>query len=145
MEYWSVQMSILGTIMSKVLGKAPASPAAAAPVAPSTQASRTTNPAAPTLAPTSSSAPAGPSVDVAAVLDDLSDKTTEKLDWRHSIVDLMKVLSIDSSLAARKELAKELHFDGDTSNSASMNIWLHKQIMVKLVANGGKLPDDLKS
>jgi hypothetical protein len=145
MEYWSVQMSILGTIMSKVLGKAPASPAAAAPVAPSAQASGTTNPAAPTLAPTSSSAPSGPSVDVAAVLDDLSDKTTEKLDWRHSIVDLMKVLSMDSSLAARKELAKELHFDGDTSNSASMNIWLHKQIMVKLAANGGKLPDDLKS
>ena len=84
-------------------------------------------------------------MNVAAVLDDLSDKTTEKLDWRHSIVDLMKVLSIDSSLAARKELAKELHFDGDTSNSASMNIWLHKQIMVKLAANGGKLPDDLKS
>jgi hypothetical protein len=145
MEYWSVQMSILGTIMAKVLGKAPASPAAAAPVAPSAQASRTTNPAAPTLAPTSSSAPAGPSVDVAAVLDDLSDNTTEKLDWRHSIVDLMKVLSMDSSLAARKELAKELQFDGDTSNSASMNIWLHKQIMVKLAANGGKLPDDLKS
>ena len=136
-------MSILGTIVSKVLGKAPASPDAAAPVAPSAQASGTTNPAAPTLAP--SSAPAGPSVDVAAVLDDLSDKTAEKLDWRHSIVDLMKVLSMDSSLAARKELAKELHFDGDTSNSASMNIWLHKQIMVKLAANGGKLPDDLKS
>jgi hypothetical protein len=84
-------------------------------------------------------------VAVAAVLDDLSDKTTEKLDWRHSIVDLMKLLSIDSSLAARRELANELHFDGDTSNSASMNIWLHKQIMVKLAANGGKLPDDLKS
>ena len=76
---------------------------------------------------------------------DLSDKTAEKLDWRHSIVDLMKLLSIDSSLAARKELAHELHFDGDTGNSASMNIWVHKQIMVKLAANGGKLPDDLKS
>jgi hypothetical protein len=138
-------MSILGTIVSKVLGKAPASPATAAPAAPSAQASGTTNPAPPTLAPTSSSAPPGPSVDVAAVLDDLSDKTAEKLDWRHSIVDLMKLLSIDSSLAARKELAHELHFDGDTSNSASMNIWLHKQIMVKLAANGGKLPDDLKS
>ena len=79
------------------------------------------------------------------MLDGLSDKTKEKLDWRHSIVDLMKLLSLDSSLAARKELAKELQFDGDNSNSASMNIWLHKQIMVKLAANGGKLPDDLKS
>ena len=138
-------MSILGTIMSKVLGKAPASPAAAAPAAPSAQASGTTNAAPSAPAPTSSSAPPGPSVDVAAVLDDLSDKTTEKLDWRHSIVDLMKLLSLDSGLAARKELANELHYDGDTSNSASMNIWLHKQIMVKLAANGGKLPEDLKS
>ena len=83
-------------------------------------------------------------MDVAAVLDALSDKKTEKLDWRHSIVDLMKVLSIDSSLAARKELAKELHYDGDTSDSASMNIWLHKQILVILAANGGKLPNDLR-
>ncbi|HEY4847870.1 MAG TPA: DUF3597 domain-containing protein [Methylocella sp.] len=138
-------MSILGTIMAKVLGKAPASPAAAAPAAPSAQASGTTNAAPSAPAPTSSSAPPGPSVDVAAVLDDLSDKTTEKLDWRHSIVDLMKLLSLDSGLAARKELANELHYDGDTSNSASMNIWLHKQIMVKLAANGGKLPEDLKS
>jgi len=138
-------MSILGTIMAKVLGKAPASPAAAAPAAPSAQASGTTNAAPSAPAPTSSSAPLGPSVDVAAVLDDLSDKTTEKLDWRHSIVDLMKLLSLDSGLAARKELANELHYDGDTSNSASMNIWLHKQIMVKLAANGGKLPEDLKS
>jgi hypothetical protein len=138
-------MSILGTIMAKVLGKAPASPAAAAPAAPSAQASGTTNAAPSAPAPTSSSAPPGPSVDVAAVLDDLSGKTTEKLDWRHSIVDLMKLLSLDSGLAARKELANELHYDGDTSNSASMNIWLHKQIMVKLAANGGKLPEDLKS
>ncbi|MGH6812738.1 MAG: DUF3597 domain-containing protein [Methylocella sp.] len=132
-------MSIFGTIMSKVLGKAPASPAAAA------QASGTAKAAPSAPVPSSSPAAPGPTVDVAAVLDALSGKTTEKLDWRHSIVDLMKVLSIDSSLASRKELAKELHYDGDTSNSASMNIWLHKQIMVKLAANGGKLPDDLKS
>ena len=136
-------MSILGTIISKILGKAPASPAAAVPAAPSAQASGTTSAAPSAPAPASSPPPPGPSVDVAAVLDDLSDKKTEKLDWRHSIVDLMKLLSIDSSLAARKELAKELHYDGDTSNSASMNIWLHKQIMVILAANGGKLPSDL--
>src|SRR3984893_920704 len=144
-------MNILGSILEKVLGKTPASSAAAPPAASvpkasgPTKADGATN--APPSAPASTSAPVqpGPSVDVAAVLDDLSDKTTEKLDWRHSVVDLMKLLSIDSSLAARKELAHELHFDGDTSNSASMNIWLHKQIMVKLAANGGKLPDDLKS
>jgi hypothetical protein len=131
--------------MSKILGKAPDAPASAAQARPSVQASVTTNAAPSSPAPASSSAVPGASVDVAAVLDALSAKTTEKLDWRHSIVDLMKLLSIDSSLAARKALASELHYDRDTSNSASMNIWLHKQIMAKLAANGGKLPDDLKS
>ncbi len=144
-------MNILGTIMEKVLGKAPASPGPAAPAASSPKASGptktngATNAAPSAQASTSPSIQPGPSVDVAAVLDDLSDKATEKLDWRHSIVDLMKLLSIDSSLAARKQLANELHYDGDTSASASMNIWLHKQIMAKLAANGGKLPEDLKS
>ena len=131
--------------MSKILGKVPESPAAAAQATPSAQAIGTTNAAPSATVPASSAAAPGPSVDVAALLDDLSGKTAEKLDWRHSIVDLMKLLSIDSSLAARKELAKELHYDVDTSNSASMNIWLHKQIMMKLAANGGKLPDDLKN
>jgi Domain of unknown function (DUF3597) len=138
-------MSILGTIMEKVLGKGPASPAAAAPAASSPKASGPTYAAPSAPDSTSPSRQPGPSVDVAAVLDDLSDKTTQKLDWRHSIVDLMKLLSIDSSLAARKQLANELHYDGDNSDSASMNIWLHKQIMAKLAANGGKLPENLKS
>jgi hypothetical protein len=69
----------------------------------------------------------------------------EKLDWRKSIVDLMKLLKLDSSLTARKELAKELHYSGDMNDSASMNIWLHKQVMQKLAENGGKVPEDLKS
>jgi 3-oxoacyl-ACP reductase-like protein len=144
-------MSILGTIMSKVLGNAPAAPAAAATAAPSAQASGPTNVAPSAPAPTSSSAPPGPAVDVAAVLDALSDKKlrssigdTPKLDWRHSIVDLMKLLSVDSSLLARKELAKELHYDGDTNNSAAMDMWLHEHIMVILAANGGKLPSNLR-
>ena len=141
-------MSILGTIMSKVLGKAPASPAAAAPAAPSAQASGTTNAAPSAPAPTSSSAPLGPSVDVAAVLDALSDKKLRSSIGdtpAHSLlVDLINLLSVDSSLLARKELAKELHYDGDTNNSTSMDIWLHKQIMVILAANGGKLPNDLR-
>lgn len=85
-----------------------------------------------------------PGVDVAAVLDALKDKATQQLNWKTSIVDLMKLLSMDSSLTARKELAKELHFEGDTGDSATMNVWLHKQIMKKLAENGGKLPDDLK-
>jgi hypothetical protein len=128
--------------MSKILGKAPDSPASAAQVRPSAQASGTTNAAPSSPAPASSSTV--PGVDVAAVLDALSNKKTEKLDWRHSIVDLMKLLSVDSSLLARKELAKELHYDGDTNNSAAMNIWLHEQIMVILAANGGKLPSNLR-
>jgi Domain of unknown function (DUF3597) len=68
----------------------------------------------------------------------------EKLEWRTSIVDLMKALDIDSSLTARKELAKELGYTGDSNDSASMNIWLHKQVMSKLAANGGKLPPEIK-
>jgi hypothetical protein len=102
-------MSIFGTIMSKVLGKTPASPATSTQAAPSAQARGTTSAAPSVQASTSPSAPSGRSVDVAAVLDDLNDKATEELDWKHSIVDLMKLLSLDSSLAARKELAKELH------------------------------------
>jgi len=77
-------------------------------------------------------------------LNKAAAKKTEKLDWRHSIVDLMKVLDLDSSLAARKQLAKELHYDGNPDNTATMNIWLHKQVMQKLAANGGKVPDDLR-
>lgn len=85
-----------------------------------------------------------PVVEVAPILDKAVAAKGEKLEWRTSIVDLLKALDIDSSLAARKELAKELNYDGDTSDSAKMNIWLHKQVISKLAANGGKLPDDLK-
>ena len=89
-------------------------------------------------------APAAQTVDVAPILDAAVKAKGEKLEWRPSIVDLMKALDIDSSLAARKELAKELNYTGDTNDSASMNIWLHKQVMDKLAANGGKLPPDIK-
>ena len=78
------------------------------------------------------------------ILNDLSAKSSEKLNWRTSIVDLMKLLQLDSSLASRKELAKELHYTGDTGDSAAMNIWLHRQVMTKVAANGGKVPADLK-
>jgi Domain of unknown function (DUF3597) len=83
-------------------------------------------------------------VDVAAVLDKLASQNREKLDWRKSIVDLMKLVKLDSSLSARKELAKELHYPGGTKDSAAMNIWLHKQVMIKLAENGGKVPGDLR-
>ena len=83
-------------------------------------------------------------MDVAAIVDKAAAHKGEKLEWRTSIVDLMKALDIDSSLAARKELAKELGYTGDTNDSASMNVWLHKQVMSKLAANGGKLPPEIK-
>jgi hypothetical protein len=83
-------------------------------------------------------------VDVTAILDELKSKTKEQLHWRTSIVDLLKLLSLDSSLDSRKELAKELKYEGNLSDSASMNIWLHKQVMVKLAQNGGVVPEELK-
>jgi len=83
-------------------------------------------------------------VDVEAVLTNLSGKNPQKLNWRSSIVDLMKLLDLDSSLTARKALAQELGYTGDTADSAAMNIWLHKQVMRRLAENGGKVPADLK-
>jgi hypothetical protein len=131
-------MSILGKIFGKIFGTTPAAaaetPAAGAPSAATTTAAA---PAAPAPIPMAS-------VDVTAMLDDLASSAGQKLNWRVSIVDLMKLLDLDSSLGARKELAKELHYTGDMNDSASMNIWLHKQVMVKLAANGGKVPDELK-
>jgi hypothetical protein len=126
-------MSIFGTIMNAIFGsKASAAPAggAAAPAGGGAAA-------APGAAPAQT-------VDVAPILDKAVAAKGEKLDWKHSIVDLMKALDIDSSLSARKELAKELGYTGDTNDSASMNIWLHKQVMTKLAANGGKLPPEIK-
>ena len=82
-------------------------------------------------------------VDVAAVLNAMAAKNPEKLDWKHSIVDLMKLVGMDSSLSARKELATDLHYSGDQNDSASMNIWLHKEVLMKLSENGGKVPPEL--
>jgi hypothetical protein len=131
-------MSIFGKIMGAIFGsKASATPASggAAPSA-GTAGSSSASAAAP-------SAPAQ-SVDVAAILDKAVAAKGEKLAWRTSIVDLMKALDVDSSLSARKELATELGYTGDSNDSATMNIWLHKQMMAKLAANGGKLPADVK-
>jgi hypothetical protein len=78
-------------------------------------------------------------------MDGLAAQSSERLDWRRSIVDLMKLINLDSGLAARKELAQELNYGGDMNDSASMNIWLHKQVMIKLAENGGKVPDELRN
>lgn len=154
-------MSVFGSIMSKIFGhpagehptagsaadweqRAPTPPGSPSPAAPAS-AAVSAQPAA--SAASSAAQPAAPqqSVDVAAVLTDMASKSPQKLDWRHSIVDLMKLLGLDSSLDERKKLAQELGYTGDTNDSASMNIWLHKQVMQKLAENGGKVPDDLKS
>ena len=82
-------------------------------------------------------------VDVEAILTKMAAEKNEKLDWKHSIVDLMKLVGMDSSLSERKELAAELKYTGDTNDSAAMNIWLHKQVMKKLAENGGKVPQEL--
>jgi hypothetical protein len=148
-------MSIFGNIMSSIFGHAKAQPAqtpAAAPGATSGPVSSSASNKTPGVTPASGSgaktaaAPtaAQAQVDVAAVLTDLASKNKEKLNWRNSIVDLMKLLKLDSALSARKELAKELNYTGDMNDSARMNVWLHKQVMVKLAENGGKVPDSLK-
>jgi pyruvate/2-oxoglutarate dehydrogenase complex dihydrolipoamide acyltransferase (E2) component len=85
-----------------------------------------------------------PEVDVEGILTNMQASSGQQLNWRTSIVDLLKLLGLDSSLQARKELAAELHYSGDTNDSASMNVWLHRQVMNKLAANGGKVPADLK-
>ncbi|MDI9847887.1 DUF3597 domain-containing protein [Rhodoblastus sp. 17X3] len=129
-------MSFFGAILGKIFGTTPAE---AAPAAPAAEAA-----AAPAAgAPASVPADIAAKVDIAAVLDDLNEKNPETLDWRVSIVDLLKVLGLDSSLAARKDLAAELKYEGDTHDSAKMNIWLHDKVIALVAANGGKVPADL--
>ena len=94
-------------------------------------------------AASSGGAPTVASVDINAVLNAMASRNAEKLDWKKSIVDLMKLVGMDSSLASRKELATELGYTGDKNDSATMNIWLHKQVLKKLAENGGKVPQDL--
>ncbi|OZI30776.1 hypothetical protein CAL29_22580 [Bordetella genomosp. 10] len=97
-------------------------------------------------APATTAAPANlPPVDVEAILAAKQASSGQTLNWKTSIVDLMKLLGLDSSLAARKTLAGELGYTGNTDDSAAMNIWLHKAVMTKLAENGGKVPDDLKN
>jgi hypothetical protein len=137
-------MSIFGKIMGAIFGShASAAPASGGAASSGSAPAGGGSPASVNPAAGASSAPPQ-SVDVAAIVDKVAKAKGEKLEWRTSIVDLMKALDIDSSLSARKELAHELGYTGDTNDSATMNIWLHKQVMAKLAANGGKLPPDIK-
>ncbi len=123
-------MGLFNDLMSKIFGTA----SSAAPSQPSS---------APASAGSGGASPAAQTVDVAAVLEGLAAKNPEKLDWKHSIVDLMKLVGMDSSFTARKQLAAELQYSGDPNDSASMNVWLHKEVLKKLSENGGKVPQEL--
>ena len=140
-------MSLLGTLFSKIFPSshaanrsqgAPQQSAAPSATPSSQQASGSTATSA--TGPASSNVP---TVDVEKILDGMAGKNAQKLNWRTSIVDLMKLVGMDSSQEARRTLAQELKYTGDTSDSAAMNIWLHKQVMKKLAENGGKVPQDL--
>jgi hypothetical protein len=132
-------MSIFDSIKNAIFGKAEAAEAPAGTAAPSS-----TTPSAPasTQASAPSATPSSP-VDVAAIMEQAVKAKGQKLNWRTSIVDMMKALDLDSSFSARKELAKELGYTGDTGDSATMNVWLHKALMKKLAENGGKVPSEL--
>ena len=143
-------VGILSNIFHKIFpGKKDAAPAATTASAP---AAPTAAPAAPQAAPAPSAPAAAPAtaaapvqqVDVEQILNTMQKSSGQQLNWRTSIVDLLKLLNLDSSLQSRKELAAELNYTGDTSDSAKMNIWLHRQVMNKLAANGGKVPADLR-
>lgn len=148
-------MGILGDIFHKIFpSRHPAvtqpgaqAPAGAAP-APAPAGQQNVPPVAPqpqvTPAATGPAATLNQQVDVEQILTNMQAQSGQQLNWRTSIVDLLKLLNLDSSLQARKELAAELHYTGDTNDSASMNIWLHKQVMTKLAQNGGKVPADLQ-
>jgi hypothetical protein len=122
-------MSVFGTIASAIFGHSSAAGATAA---------RTSSSA--------SSVPAKPisRAEVEAIIEKIGDAQDEDLDWDRSIVDLMKLLKLDSSATARKQLAQELGYTGALDSSAQMNIWLHDQVMTKLAESGGKVPDSLK-
>ncbi|MFG6281912.1 hypothetical protein DC429_09150 [Arthrobacter sp. TPD3018] len=139
-------MSIFGSIMSKVFGHKPAAsaaptpaPAQAAPQAPQPTSAPPQAPAAP-AAPT----PAAP-VDVGAVLAEMATMKNGGGNYQSSIVDLLKLLDLDSSLAARRELGQELGVHAGEDGSAEQNIALHKAVMAKLAENGGIVPDSLRN
>jgi 3-oxoacyl-ACP reductase-like protein len=132
-------MGLLSNLMSKIFSHSNAAAvttggASAAPAAAPSPAS-----AQPAAAPAGGAKP----VDIAAILDGFAAKNPEKLDRKKSIVDLMKLVGMDSSFKARKQLAQELNYTGDPNDSASMNVWLHKQVLIKISENGGKVPEDL--
>ena len=132
-------MSILGKILGGIFNRKKDAPAALAPAP-----APTTTPVQPPVPAAVATAPQPPQpVDVAGILDFMNEQRDQTLNWRTSIVDLMKLIGLESSLAERRELADELGYTGDKSDTAAMNIWLHKQVIQKIIDNGGQLPRDL--
>src|SRR5262245_26673245 len=151
-------MSVFGSIVSAIFGSKHAASvtAAASPSSPSPSAGAKGASAPSPSTAAAPSAPAGTSAsstaakpiskaDVDAILAKLADEQDEDYDWKRSIVDLMKLLKLDSGLGARKQLAQELGYTGALDGSAEMNVWLHKRVMTKLAESGGKVPDSLKT
>jgi hypothetical protein len=132
-------MSIFGNIASAIFGSSHA--------ASTTAAAGASTPAPTAAGPSAGAATAKPisQADVQAIVAKLASEQGEDLNWKQSIVDLMKLLKLDSSLGARKQLAQELGYTGARDGSAEMNIWLHKQVMTKLAESGGKVPESLKA
>jgi hypothetical protein len=127
-------MSIFGNIASAIFGK-------------KADAATSGSTLAPTAGAAGGSTATGKPMtteEVQAMIKKLADDSDQDFEWNKSIVDLMKLLKLDSSLAARKELAQELGYKGPLNGSAEMNIWLHKQVMVKLAEGGGKVPESMK-
>ncbi|MES0035543.1 DUF3597 domain-containing protein [Mesorhizobium sp. M0046] len=139
-------MGIFDSIKGAIFGNAVAAEAPPAQPSPAPASNTATQPTPPTRSgPAATPAPAAPSSapDIAAILDKAVAAKGQKLNWKNSIVDLMKALNIDSSLSARKELAHELNYTGDMNDTVTMNLWLHDALIKKLAENGGKLPSDL--
>ena len=144
-------MSIFGSIVSAIFGSKHAADVAPAPGATAAPPSSPGTTASAGATPTTGASPSSSTItpisreDVEAILKKLHDEQREDFDWRKSIVDLMKLLKLDSGLAARKQLAQELGYSGTLDGSAEMNVWLHKQVMTKLAESGGQVPDSLKA
>lgn len=143
----SIKKAIFGEAKADTATKPDAGPVPGAVVPPSTTSTSPASTPAGTASEASTtsggSTAAGQSVDVASILDKAVADSGQQLNWKTSIVDLLKALKLDSSITARKDLAHELGYTGSTDDSATMNVWLHKAVIKKLSENGGKVPANL--
>lgn len=138
-------MSVFGSIVSAIFGSKHAAGVTPAAGSSSAPPSSSATPASAGMAAGATAAKPISKADVEAICAKLADEQDEDLDWKTSIVDLMKLLKLDSSLGARKQLAQELGYAGALDGSAAMNVWLQKQVMTKLAESGGKVPDSLRA